>query len=957
MNPTREAFLLSPYRPPTSYPVSLNPDEASAWLAGYFALWHPAILRDLPQPPQAASSYDHDQPLEGAIYIVPDGPHLYQPDDWSDRIRAANAVSTTATPNRSETQRLLIQAYREQHGDNPLLDTPEEVAALFAAVGFGYLLVESLFDAMDHEHLLDAAGFWSDVQTAIAALATEGGPEAVQAPLRAATEKLRAAREVLNTNSVHLLDFAIPEPTRLDGPWPTALTQGLPLTVLASGELLERLATEHPDRFAELRQRFTNSGTNTGTSPETEAAPVDLACGSYREREDALLPIESQWWNLTRGRAAVRELLGTETEIYGRTRSAYHPQLPGWLSQTGFRSAILVSFDGALTPARNTAVLNWPSPDGKSLDAYGREPHNAADPLTFFNLVYHLQQSFSHDSAPTLAFAHRGEPAAIGYTEFVTLATLGDPVGTFTNLRRYLEEYHYGEYLGAASADDFFADYLDDRVTNRHRSDAVSGFARHHRLRRRLDAAFGLAALHRSLSPANEQDLTNCDQLEQLENELETRGVDTGCAPTDELAERLGTLETGFAQRLAERIQVRAPEGQPGWLVFNPFGFTRRVALEFTDVAGPIPVVDPVKAAEWEGTRARLVVEVPSFGYAWVPRPQAEGNTSAPKARIKTADGMAVRNEFFEAELDPRTGALRAFRDTRTRTNRLGMQLVFNPGSKMLATEVKITAAGAALGEITATGEILDDHDKLLATFCHRLRAWVSRPAIEMTLTFDVKHRPTGYPWHAYYGARFGWRDDRAAIYRGVNGAGMASTYTRPVSPDYWESRLGRERTFVFTGGLPFVQKHGSRMADVVLIPEGEDGTEFELLLSGDRDYPMPTAIGWTAPAPVVETTKGPPPGAASGWLAEIDLPGLLVTSLRPEQITDAPSGARAVVARFLECSGYAGTAGLRFARSPNAAGLVDAEGNPVLVLGIEEGTIPLEFSAHEAFRVRAEWL
>src|SRR5581483_2655779 len=55
-----EAHLLSPYRPPTSYPVSLNPDEAAAWLGGYFALWHPAALARVGRPPVASSSYDHD---------------------------------------------------------------------------------------------------------------------------------------------------------------------------------------------------------------------------------------------------------------------------------------------------------------------------------------------------------------------------------------------------------------------------------------------------------------------------------------------------------------------------------------------------------------------------------------------------------------------------------------------------------------------------------------------------------------------------------------------------------------------------------------------------------------------------------------------------------------------------------------------------------------------------------
>src|SRR5688572_11984149 len=55
MNP-RPLVLLSPYRPPTSYPVSLSDGEAAGWLNGYFALWHPAVLRGSLRPPDVASS-------------------------------------------------------------------------------------------------------------------------------------------------------------------------------------------------------------------------------------------------------------------------------------------------------------------------------------------------------------------------------------------------------------------------------------------------------------------------------------------------------------------------------------------------------------------------------------------------------------------------------------------------------------------------------------------------------------------------------------------------------------------------------------------------------------------------------------------------------------------------------------------------------------------------------------
>src|SRR4051812_48977071 len=74
----RQIHLLSPYRLPTSYPLTLTGDEAAAWLNGYAALWHPAVLAGSAQPPAASNSYDHDNPGSGFVYAVPQGPHLYQ---------------------------------------------------------------------------------------------------------------------------------------------------------------------------------------------------------------------------------------------------------------------------------------------------------------------------------------------------------------------------------------------------------------------------------------------------------------------------------------------------------------------------------------------------------------------------------------------------------------------------------------------------------------------------------------------------------------------------------------------------------------------------------------------------------------------------------------------------------------------------------------------------------------
>lgn len=931
----RQLHLLSSYRLATSYPLQQTADEVAAWLNGHAALWHPAALAGAMQPPRASSSYDHDNPQPGYVYCIPEGPHLFQPDDWDNRVEQAKSIVFRATANRGETIERLVSALRGAGQGGPLFDASPEVVRLFAAVGYAYTMLDTLYEAMDHEKLLDAGGFWADMTAALEALARN---EDFKQHLKSAAEKLQMGREPVSSASIHWLDWVHLDPQKLDAPWPESLASGLPITLLASGELLEQLAEQAPERFAELKAKL----------PADMPQAVDVCCGSYRDREDALMPFESQVWNLRVARNTVQKLFGIEPVVYARKKSAYHPQLPGWLQHMGFKHAVLISFDGGLIPSFRSTAVNWPGPDGKAVEAFTREPLPAHDPHTFFNLVYHLHQATTYDSAPTVSLVHKGEPAFTSYHDLLALAELAPVFGDWTNLSRYFGGITSGDYIGLQSADEFFADYLDDRVTNQRRPDAVSGFPRHLRLRRRLDSTYTLAALHRTLTPTTPEDDESLRKLAAVEDAIELRGVNFATNADDDLP----PLETHWAKKLAERIQARSPEGQPGLMVFNPCGFTRRVALEVDGFRGAIPVADPVKAAEFAGTMAKLVVEVPPLGFAWVAR---GGSAPLPKPRMKMAEGLTMRNEFFECDVDATTGGLRSFRDLRTRATRFGQQLVFNPGSKMIARDIRVTNSGAALGEIVSEGDLIDDRDEVLATYRQRFRAWMGRPVLEMRIEFDVKHAPTGYPWHAFYGARFGWRDDRAVLFRGVNGANTQTGYTRPVSPDYLEVRFGPERSFLFTGGLPFVQRHGSRMADVILIPEGEQCRTFDLLLATDRDVPMQTAVGWVSPSPVVFTEKGPPAVGSSSWLAHIDLPSLVLTNLKP--CAPGEGASRAVAGSMVETAGFGGAADLRFARDPNRASLVDGNGKELQPLTMTGDAIALEFSAGEVLRVKADWV
>jgi hypothetical protein len=961
----RELILLSPYRLPAQDSLMLANEDVGCILNGYTALWHPAAVRGATGPPRIASPYDHEEPAAGHIYAVPESPPLILPDDWDQRVINAGAVAFRCTPEREWTLSNLLDALRkaensqsegqpteppaEDAGAPPpaapssevpqggtedaavplpnLYDLGPEKVKPFFGIGFGYLMVETLFEAMEHENLLATSEVWQDVQQAVAALGDPDG-EAFRRHLQAAADKLLSAREVLYPVTVHVVDIAILDQGRLGEPLPAALEYGQPLNLVAAAALLQHFGREYPERLASLREKV-------------QAEQVEICGGPYQEREDALLPVESQLWNLLRGKAVYKELLGTEIHTFARKRFAAHPQLPLFLSSAGMHRAIMLAFDNSVLPTYRTTVTSWPSPDGKQVEAFTRTPYAADNPQTWFHLAHYLRQTIQQDHAATLALLHHAGPAALWYEDWLELQRFGPILGQWTTLSRYFTEVMSGEYASAANADEFHSDYLEER-TNARVEQPVSWFARQARWRRRVDAAWTLAALLRGLRGAAD---ASRSEMESLLAKLEEQ-IETGAEPGPELLE----VEKQTAEALAERLLSRAQTDQPGYLVLNPCSFTRRVALEVDGLAGPLPVEGPLKAAQFDGGNARLVVVVPAFGFAWIPRSGPAG-TPPPASRMCLADKNCVRNEFFEAEIDPQTGGLRALRDHRTRINRIGQQLVYNPGSVMRLREVKVTSTGPALGELITEGALLDEQDQVLANFRQRYRAWVGRPLLEMRIEIFPTNPPQGYPWHNYYGARFAWRDERAAMLRGVNGTSYITAHTRPETPDYLELRLGRQATTLFPGGLPFHQRHGPRMLDVILLAEGESAQSFDIGVGLDRETPMQTALGIVSPMPLVPTTKGPPHIGATGWLFHLDAPNLAVTSLRP-----APDGADAVVARLLECSAHTGPAEFRFVRDPRRAVLLDAAGGELLEANISGDAVLLDVAAGDLALLRVEF-
>src|SRR5262249_14958964 len=157
----------------------------------------------------------------------------------------------------------------------------------------------------------------------------DSDPSAWRSRLQAAAERLLSAREVLYPVTIHLLDLCLLEEERPQEWLTSSFAHGLPLNLLASASLLEAWDRAQREQVAVLRERVT-------------AEQAEVCGGPYVERPDALLPLESQLWNLLKGQAAYKRILGGEVRVFGRKRFAAQTQLPLLLGNAGMRRALLV---------------------------------------------------------------------------------------------------------------------------------------------------------------------------------------------------------------------------------------------------------------------------------------------------------------------------------------------------------------------------------------------------------------------------------------------------------------------------------------------------------------------------------------------------------------------------------------------------------------------------------------
>ena len=917
-------------------PAGMTDREASAAWVAATAPWHPALLAqsdDLPRLEDVASPTD---PQAGDLLLVAAGLLWKLSEETRQRAEAEGVPIVEAGDDRLATVRAILARSPEP---SPEIDPDDATARDFLALGSAHWWLRDLTIAMGHVDTLSRPNLLREVVNGAKAWRS-GDPTAATNRLRASFELITEARERFYPLDGYILDLCLLDPASPPDSLAGVLEHHVPVTLLAPAQAIEAFADREPERAAELRGAITEGW-------------ADVIGGAYTEVDEPFLPWSSLAWQFRRGAEAYRRHLDDRNvETLARRRFGLHPQLPQIARRFGLRFAFYGALDSGRFPVPVDAKRLWASPDGTTLESITRPPVAADRPIEGAKLPWRIARSMKDDSSAILALAHWPSPVAPWYEDFRRTAAYSPVFSRWVTVNDFFHRSDRPFEEVQPVVDDYAPAYLAQAAARRDPS-PIASRARHARLRAGLDALQTLLALGSALEGSG------------------TEPVDPGLEDAFEAGRRDVSAEIESASRLASGrlsrlITGEGSTGRPGYLVINPIGVARRARVLLPEASADLRPEGPLRVAQFTEEGVWAVVDLPPFGFAWVPR---EANIERPGTAIGPVSirGRALSNESMTVAIDPSTGGIRSLHLVEEETARIGQQLVIGglvgpdgkpSPSRMRGQTFAADYGGPALAQATTTGTLHDPlDDRRLASFRQRFRLWAGRPTLEVEIQLSdldplwLSRLAEADPWTHHLACRWAWPDPQSTLRRTALLAPIATESQRPETPDALDITSRQRRTALLFGGLAHHRRQGPRMLDTLLIAGSESARTFTLGVALDLENLFPATLDLTAPAVVVPTEGGPPRPGPTGWLLQVDHKAVAIVRLEYTTKAGEREG-HGLIVDLIETSGKPARCRLRAFRDPSRARQVDGHGEHVVDLTVDGDAAMIDLTPHEIARV-----
>lgn len=939
--------LLWPCHGLDDFPTHHEGDDALGLLATWSAMWHPALLASAQAMPTWYRASSPPESIANRLILVPGLSEGELPADFAQRAQEQGAVLIRHQLDRDT---IIASAMAQLDGGDGGVDP--SVVADFLALGYCFLQVQLLTRQMRYTSNLDQFHFEKQV-VAAATAALAGDAQTTHEKLVACFDQLAEERTHYYPGEAFLLDVTMVASTTLGASLRAEVAQTTATNLLLSAALAELMAQNEPESVQVLRQALTENR-------------LGILGGEHTERRAPLLSCESLLAELRRGLASYQAILGTRPAIFARRRFGLTPMWPQILQRLGFQAALHATFEEGAFPEGSQLKIRWDGCDGTALDAIARPPADATKPATYLRFSLRMGESMDMDHVATMSLAHWPGKTSPWYEDLRRIAKYCPALGKFVTFEEYFRCTVPSTQQQRFQADQYRSPYLRQAVVAG-QSDPISQLTRYWRRRAVGMAAQSVDALVGFLAGrvAGSRDATAWEPLLSAVDQAEEGGGRV------DLDSQLDSALHAATQQFAQALPRASAPANRGYLLVNPHSFVRRVGVELPELAALPAVARPVYAAAETRGAKYVVVDVPPMGYAWVA--PAGGAPPASKTEPLLTDECLLRNEFFEALIDPKTGGLRVLRQYNSRTNRLSQQLVFHwPGSAplpsgsgrqggdrqgnhsvMVCDGVQTTVATPVLGEIVSRGRLVDRQGKPLAGFRQTFRLWRGSRVLQLRIELEPHVACEADPWDSYFAARFAWANEAAELYRSVNETRQPTTAKRFEAPLYFEIADGDSRTTILNGGLACHRRQGLRMLDNLLVVRGESCRDFQFGIGFDVKQPLQEALNLLAPLPRVCQSAPPPTPSESGWLFHIDARNVLATHWEP--ICDEASVVGFRV-RLLEIFGRPAKAALSAFRPVASARKINQLGQSEGDCALQDGRIQFQLAAHQWVEIEAKW-
>ncbi|MEI6240139.1 MAG: hypothetical protein WCR51_07105 [Planctomycetia bacterium] len=436
MQPERIAVFF-PCHSLDDFPTWLDEPEADELLGAWTAAWHPALIAAVGAAPGWASVEVPPAESAGLLGIVPPA--------CDERFAAMLDMAGLAGSHfvrQVHGHHAVIAAARAAlagQGAAVAADTPFDDD--FQALGLAWLIAELLARRMRSSTGIVAADFAAAV-VAAAQAAVAGDEPATREKLRECFASLEATRSQYYPVDVWLLDLVLVAASTLGGRLAGELESPVPLGLVITGHLLERVGREDTPLLDRLRARVA-AGAVEIVGGRDDPTPVDFHL------------LESLAASFDRGHAICRELLGTVPVTFGQCTGGSSAFLPKMLVDRGYRGVVWNLFDGTPLPDPGSSRIRWQGQDGSCIDAVARVPLDARAAGTILQLPEKIGDAMDHDHSCIVSFAHYAGTASPWFAALRRIASWTTLLGRFVTPATLFAETEHAGMLADFPADAF----------------------------------------------------------------------------------------------------------------------------------------------------------------------------------------------------------------------------------------------------------------------------------------------------------------------------------------------------------------------------------------------------------------------------------------------------------------------------------------------------------------------